>query len=309
MYVTRLMRNRLPVLLILTAACAQPRPAREITVFNAGALAKPLRVALDSFARRNGVTVRQESAGSLETARKITELGRVPDVVALADTAIFSRMLAGRTAAPVTPVGRSRMVLAFTPRSRFADAVSSANWTDVVRRPGVEVGRSDPSLDPAGYRALLVWQLAERYYGTPGLARALAAASPPRNVRPKSADLVALLQTGNLDYAWEYESAARNAGLRFVRLPAEIDLGDPALGDTYAQASVEIPAGSSHGSAQPIHGAPIVFGIAPLRAAPHGDVGVRFITYLMSSEGRRILADANFLPVTSVDVNSAPGAR
>lgn len=298
---TALRHSLIALLSSAAIACGSPRSSGEITVFNAGALARPLRVALDSFARRNALTVQQESAGSLETARKITELGRTPDVVALADTAIFSRLLGGRLAAPATPLARSRMVLAFTPHSRFATEISVANWTGLLQRPGVEVGRSDPTLDPAGYRALLVWKLAERFYGQPGLARALAAASPPRDVRPKSADLVALLETGNLDYAWEYESAARMAGLSFLTLPPEIDLGEPAFGATYAQASVEIPAASSRESASLIRGAPIVFGIAPLRNAPHGDVGTRFITFLMSPEGRRIMADAHFLPASSSD--------
>jgi molybdate/tungstate transport system substrate-binding protein len=73
----------------------------------------------------------------------------------------------------------------------------------------------------------MVWQLAERAYGEPGLAARLLAASPARNVRPKEADLVGLLQAGEMDYIWSYESMARAAGLRHVTLPTSIDLSDP----------------------------------------------------------------------------------
>ena len=75
-------------LLTLLIACGSRgdrSPARILVVFNAGSLARPLRAAMDSFAQREGVTALQESAGSLETARKLTELGKVPDVVALAE--------------------------------------------------------------------------------------------------------------------------------------------------------------------------------------------------------------------------------
>lgn len=261
--------------------------AARITVFNAGALALPLRQALDSFALRNGLTVSQENAGSVETVRKITDLGRTPDVIAVADTALFGTMLPGRLDGPIAVLGGTRLVLAYTDRSRFADQVNSANWPEVTTRAGVEVGRSDPALDPAGYRAIMAMQLAERFYGRPGLAGRLERAAPSSNMRPKSADLTALLQTGNLDYAWEYESVARSLGLRYVTLPPEVDLGDPALGATYSTASVEL-----RGSVPPLvlHGAPIVFGAAVLKDAPHPDVARRFITYLLSSEGRSILA-------------------
>ena len=64
-----------------------------LVVFNAGSLARPLRAALDTFAAREGVRVEQEQAGSLETARKLTELGRIPDVIALADYEVFPQLL------------------------------------------------------------------------------------------------------------------------------------------------------------------------------------------------------------------------
>ncbi len=276
--------------LIWGGACrrsARPDNAR-IVVFNAGALALPLRQALDSFARRNGLTASQESAGSVETVRKVTDLGRTPDVIAVADTALFGTMLPGRLAGPIAILGGNRLVLAYTGRSRFAAEVSSSNWPDITTRAGVEVGRSDPSLDPAGYRSLMAMQLAERYYKRPGLAARLEAASPARDMRPKSADLTALLQTGNLDYAWEYESVAQSLGLRYVTLPPEVDLGEPALGATYAAASVRI-AGRG-GAPMIMHGAPIVFGAAVLADAADQTAARRFITYLMSPEGRLILA-------------------
>lgn len=128
--------------------------ARTITVFNAGARARPLRVALDSFARADTLHAEQESAGSLETVRKRTELGRTPDVVALADTALFTQLLAAAIARPVVPLGRTRMVLAYTPKSRFSNEITTANWYQLLTRPGVETGRSDPTLDPGAATAL-----------------------------------------------------------------------------------------------------------------------------------------------------------
>ena len=275
-----------------------------LVVFNAGALAVPLRQALDSFARRSGITPSQESAGSVESVRKITDLDRNPDIIAVADTALFGTMLSGRLEGPVAILGSSRLVLAYTDHSRYAGQITPDNWTDLTTRPGVQVGRSDPALDPAGYRALMAMQLAERYYRKPGLAARLKAAAPDGDMRPKSSDLTALLQTGNLDYAWEYESVARDLGLRFVSLPSEIDLGDPAMAATYSAAVVDI----SPRKRLVMRGAPIVFGAVALKSAPHLTMARRFITYLMSSEGRAILA-ANGLKLRSDDDSAGVRSR
>jgi molybdate/tungstate transport system substrate-binding protein len=180
------------------------------------------------------------------------------------------------------------MVLAYTDRSASANTITAENWWQIITRPGVAVGRSDPNLDPAGYRALLVFQLAERAYAHPGLADALLAAAPPRNMRPKSVELTGLLQTGDLDYAWEYESAAREAGLRFVQLPPRIDLGDPADSAFYAQASVRVMGNTPRDTIE-FRGEPILFALSIPAHAPHPGVAERFVAFLCSDAGRRIL--------------------
>jgi molybdate/tungstate transport system substrate-binding protein len=176
-----------------------------------------------------------------------------------------------------TEFARNRMVITYTKGS-----ITAANWFDVLTKPGVEVGRSDPNLDPAGYRALLVWQLAERYYKRPGLADRLLNASPPRNMRPKSADLTALVQTGDLDYAWQYESVAQAAGLSYLMLPKEIDLSDPSESARYAQAAVRV-------DTVLVRGEPIVYGLSIPTDAPHRGPAERFVRFLLSDQGRAIL--------------------
>lgn len=274
----------------LTSSLVFAAQTDTLTVFDAGSLALPLKVALDSFAVRTHTVVQQENAGSLETARKLTELGRIPDVIALADYEVFPRYLMPNHVTWYTEFARNRLVITYTKGS-----ITAANWFDVLTKPGVEVGRSDPRLDPAGYRALLVWQLAERYYKKPGLADRLLAASPPRNMRPKSADLTALVQTGDLDYAWEYESVAQAAGLSYLVLPHEIDLSTPADSVFYGQASVRVDTVS-------IRGEPIVYGLSIPTHAPHAGPARRFVDFLLSAQGRAILRrqhlDALEAPIT-----------
>jgi len=274
---------------------------RTIVVYNAGSLALPLRTALDSFAARERATVEQENAGSLETARKLTELGKIPDLVAVADYEVIPLLLIPQHATWYAKFARNRMVLAYQDRSRGAGEINTGNWWQVVTRPGVQVGRSDPSLDPNGYRTLLVWQLAERFYKQPGLGARLLASAPPRNVRPKEADLVGLLQAGEFDYIWSYESIAQGAGLRYVTLPEAIDLGTPADSAAYAVASTRV-AGKTPRDSVTMRGQPIVYAFTVPTRAPHPAIAARFAAYLASDDGRRVLRSAKLDVLDRYDV-------
>ena len=277
-----------------------------LVVFNAGSLARPVRAALDTFAVREGVRFEQEQAGSLETARKLTELGRVPDIIALADYKIFPQLLVPEHTTWYARFARNRMVLAHTARSRHANVITPANWWQIVLRPGVETGHSDPDLDPAGYRSLLVMQLAERYHRQPGLAARLMAAIPPRNIRPKEIDLVALLETGELDYAFEYESVARGASLAFVAFPDSVSLGNMSDSAVYQHATVRV-VGRRPGDSLTIRGEPIVYALSIPRRAPHPRLAERFVAFLMSDDGRRVLR-ASHLDALDSAVLSGEGA-
>ena len=262
-----------------------------LIVYNAGSLARPIRAVLDSFAARTGTVVEQESAGSLETARKLTELHKIPDVIALADYKVFPQLLMPAHTSWYVAFARNRMVLAHDARSRFATEITADNWWEILQRPGVETGRSDPNLDPNGYRTLLVFELAEAHHRQPGLAERLLRASPSRNVRPKEVDLVALLQAGELDYIWSYESVAQAASLPYVRLHGEVDLGTPADSGFYARADVRV-AGSGAVDSITMRGEPIVYALSIPTAAPHRALAEQFVAFVLSADGARILRGA-----------------
>jgi len=255
--------------------------ADTLVIFLAASLAKPVQPILDDFAARTGTVVQRESGASLEHVRKITELHRVPDILWLADADVFPQMLVPRYAGWYAEIARNRMVVAYTPKSKHANEIDASTWTDILRRNDVEVGRTDPDLAPVGYRTLLVFQLAERYYGSPGLAKQLLDHAPPRNMRPNAAALAALLAAGELDYIYEYQSVAESNGFRFVQLPAAIDLGDPAHAAQYATASVTVR-GASKGSTATMTGEPILYGVTVPAAAPHRAAALRFLEFLTS---------------------------
>jgi len=302
--------------LAIVASCGSPAPesgqgagANNIVVYTAASVAIPIRAALDAFAAREHVTVQQENGGSLDIARKLTELHQIPDVVVLADYDVFPKLLMPEQTTWYADFARNRMVLAFTDKSKFASEVDSANWPKILERPGVQLGRANPDLDPNGYRTLLTLQLAERYYEQPGLYDRLMKLSPARNVRPKEADLVGLLQAGEFDYIWSYESLAQATRLRYITLPAAIDLGTPADSAVYAKATVKV-AGKTPNDTLTISGQPIVYALSIPKAAPHPAAAERFVAFLLSPDGRRLMR-ANNLDALGVPIiigNGEPAA-
>jgi molybdate/tungstate transport system substrate-binding protein len=307
--------RRLMILAVVSAiACTPSRESVDttkavsgtLTVYNAGSLARPLRMALDTFAVHNGLTINQENAGSLETARKLTELGKIPDVIALADFEVFPQLLMPNHVKWYAQFARNRLVIAYTDKSKYAREITPENWREILLRPGLAVGRSDPHLDPAGYRTRLAMQLAERHYKEPGLADRLLRAAPETNVRPKEADLVALVQAGELDYIWQYQSISEATGLKYVTLPHEVDLSTPEDSAIYATAHLRVRGRTPSDSVE-FRGAPIVYGLSIPERAPNRLAAENFLQWLFTDEGRAIMR-ANKLDVLDRVVIVGEGA-
>jgi molybdate/tungstate transport system substrate-binding protein len=278
---------------LATPLAAQSAPEGPLVVFNAGSLARPFSELLQAFkGRYSQVVPAQENSGSLEAARKLTDLGKIPDVIGVADYGVISRLLIPRHASWYATFARNAMVLSYTDQSIGAGEINGQNWWQVLLQPGVRTGHSDPALDPNGYRTLMVFQLAEKFYHQPGLAARLDRAIPPRYIRPKEADLTALVQAGELDYSWTYASIARTAGLRYVDLPPEVNLGDPKLAEWYAQAIVRLPGAHGQGKGTvEFRGEPIVYALTIPTAAPHPRAAQAFV---FSPEGQATLKKNGF---------------
>ena len=284
-----------------------------LVVYNAGSLAAPFRELLAAFVRKHSnVRPMQESSGSLEAARKLTELGKIPDVIAVADYNVIAKLLMPRQATWYISFASNAMVLSYSDRSTASREITPLNWWRILLRPGVRWGSSDPRLDPNGYRAHMVFQLAEIQYHEPRLAARLEAALQPRYLRPNEAQLTGLVQAGELDYAWSYESLARGGGLRWLQLPPEIDLSDPALSARYAQAEVVIsPSRPGAADSLRFRGEPILYALTIPSTAPHRELARAFVQFVLSSPGQSILRAAGLRllskPSVSGDGSEAAG--
>jgi len=130
----------------------------------------------------------------------------------------------------------------------------------------------------------MVIQLAETYYKIPGLYDKLIANRPKENIRPKSVELVSLLQTGNMDYAWEYLSVAVQHGLKYLILPDQINLGNYEYDDLYDKAVVSVT-GKEPGTFMDIRGQSVTYGVTLIKNAPNNEAAVAFLQYLLDPQG------------------------
>lgn len=261
----------------------------DLVIFHAGSLAVPFREVSERFKKRfPGVNIRAESAGSRDTARKVSDLGRRCDVLASADYEVIDSLLIPEHADFNIRFAANEMVIAYTDDSAYADTITSRNWPEVLLAEGVIFGRSDPNRDPCGYRTVMVLQLAEKHYRIPGLAGRLGEKNGSKFIRPKEVDLLALLEVGEIDFLFIYRSVALQHQLRFVLLPDEVNLKSVRFRDLYATVTVDL-SGKEPGQYVTRRGAPMVYGVTIPRNCRNRESAEAWVRLLLSEVGREVM--------------------
>lgn len=279
----------------ITTGCRNTK-SDEIIIFHAGSLSVPFKELATEYEKLNpGTKVLLEPAGSLVCARKITELKKPCDIIASADYFVINELLIPDYTKWSIRFATNEIVIAFQKKSKYASEINASNWMDILMKDDVTFSRSDPDSDPCGYRTILTFKLAEKYYNRPELAARLA--SKNRDfIRPKEVDLVALIEANAVDYMFQYKSVAIQHNLRYIELPREINLGDPSMNDLYKTVSQDVT-GSTPGSKITVTGEYINYSLSVLDNAPHYKDGVNFVSFLLSDKGMDIFRKNGQQPI------------
>jgi len=255
----------------------------DLIIFHAGSLSIPMKEIAAAFKQQNPeVNIMLEAAGSVECARKITELNRRCDVMASADYAVIDKLLIPKYADWNIHFASNEMAIVFTEKSRKSKEINKINWYRIMLDADIQIGRADPNLDPCGYRSVLVSKLAEKYYDQDGLAYRLMA-KDKNNMRPKETDLIALLETGNVDYIFLYRSVAEQHRLKYLLLPDEINLKNPDFSELYQTVSVEIN-GKNPSEKIIQKGESMVYGITIPKNSPNANVATAFVKFILTKD-------------------------
>jgi molybdate/tungstate transport system substrate-binding protein len=115
-------------------------------------------------------------------------------------------------------------------------------------------------------------------------------------LRGASVQLIALLESGDLDYAFEYESVIQQHHLSMVSLPAEVNLGEPNFETLYNQVQVNLDFQRFATVKPQFRGEQIGYGATIPASALHPVEAAQFLAFLLSSDGRNVM-EANHHPL------------
>jgi len=307
----------------VTACVPQGQTGAELYVINADSLMLPFQELAETFEAQNpDVDVLIEGHGSIQVIRQVTELGAEADVLAVADYSLIPMMMydvkipgtSNSYADWYMIFATNNMVVAYTSQSKYAEQINAENWYEILGRPDVVVGMSDPRFDSSGYRALMTCQLAELYYGNDSVfeditgefspsitvteANSTYTIDIPQVIRPSkmsirgsSIALLSTLQSGDIDYAFLYESVAEQHGLQFIQLPPEIDLFTDDFKTLCSGMSVTIDFQRFASVNPEFECQPISYGITIPQSAKHSELATEFIEFIYSEEGLRIFEE------------------
>jgi molybdate/tungstate transport system substrate-binding protein len=300
-----------------------------LVVFAAGSLIIPFGDLEKAFeSKYPQIDVQTQYHGSIQVMRHATELHEPIDVVATADASLIP-MLMYTTNNPDT--GRpyadwyirfasNHLAIAYQPGSLYANEINSENWYTILSRPDVKVGIADPRFDASGYRTLMAFSLAQKVNQNPRIFMnmfsgdfnyplgiftedGLTTITVPEIVETKTGShivirgasmaLIALLESGDLDYAFEYETVIEQHHLRLLPLPEAINLGSEAYSDSYGTVQVNLDF-QRFTTVKPLfHGEPIGYGITIPSSSLHPEQATLFIEFLLSPEGRAVMLADN----------------
>jgi molybdate/tungstate transport system substrate-binding protein len=332
------------LVMIPAAGCsAEEKEKTEMLVLTAGSLVIPMEELEAGFeALHPEVDLRFEGHGSIQVIRHITEIGDPADVGIVADYSLLPLFMylkempdGGIYTDWNIQFATNQFGIAYSPDSIYADEITAENRYEILRRPDVHFGFSDPRIDSLGYRTLMVLQLAEDYYGdeyifddiiTDNFRSTVTSTELDGNysirvpellestndriyLRGFSVQLLALLESHQIDYAFQYESVARQHGLEFLDLPVELDMSSQEMADYYRKVTVYLDF-QRFKSVEPVFtGEPILYGVTIPASAPNPELAEEFIRYLLGEEGRRILSE-NYqpliIPPTTDNIDSVP---
>jgi molybdate/tungstate transport system substrate-binding protein len=294
---------------------------QTLKVYCATSLLFPLeKVEADFEEVYPNVNVEIEGHGTIQVIRHATDLNEKIDVLLVADYLLIPRMMY-TAKMPNTDesfadyyvrFATNEIVLAYTNNSRYADEINSENWYSILTRSDVTLGLGNPQIASIGYHALTAIQLAENYYGEPSLFHNLITANldPPitsiqvgsnytitvpeiqnpkgdkLKLRSSEVDLIAMLDSGHLDYCLIYLSNAKQYGFNYIELPGEINMGSPQYESTYEQIQVIYEHQRFTTISLDRAGENIYYGLTIPKNAPNPDLAEEFVKFLLNGAGK-----------------------
>ena len=245
--------------------------AADVDVLYAGSLVNLMEHGIGpAFGKATGDTFRGFGGGSNGLANQIKGKLRRADVFISASPKVNDALMGGANGdwvAWYVTFAQSPLVIGYNPSSRFAEDLKTKPWYEVLREPGIKLGRTDAKLDPKGALTVQLLDKAEQAYHQPGLAQAvLGAPDNPEQVRPEE-NLAGRLQSGQIDAGFFYSTETSDLKIPAIPLPPEVALG-------------------------------AIYTISVVRDAADPAAAARFVDFLLSAPGQAVMKEHGLDVVT-----------
>jgi molybdate/tungstate transport system substrate-binding protein len=253
-----------------------------------------------AFAKANGVEYQGIGQGAYGLAHQLEgKLLQVDVFISITPGPIDIVKKAGLIDSAV-PIASTQMVIAYNPKSKFlpefeAAAQGKKPWYEVLQTPGVHFGRTDPATDPQGQNIIFTMLLAENFYKQPGLADRILGGYQNTQQIFTEPSVLSRMEAGQIDAASGYLSATRSQHLPFISLPDEINLSNPEMDAKWyktVQFSIKLPDGKE----ATLNTQPLVFYAAVLKDSKQPALAEKFVQFLQSPQGQKILEDNGYSP-------------
>ncbi|HLW55533.1 MAG TPA: extracellular solute-binding protein [Candidatus Angelobacter sp.] len=280
------------------AGIAAPALAEQPTVLDlayAGSMGSLMEGPLKAAAARDlKIELHGRAQGSNALAQLIVGGSLRPDIfIAVTPGPMLTVLRAGK-AESAQPIAHTEMVIAYSPRSRFAPDLAAAaegkkNWWEVLQQPGFRFGRTDPVTDPQGRNIIFTVMLASSLYRQPGLVEKILGPAINEKQIFTEPTVQARLQSGELDAASAYKIQPSPFHLPYIGLLKEINLSAPNLQADHPDLALSV-------GGKIFRPEPLIFYAAVLKDAPHGSAAAAFTEWLRGSDAQAIFRDYNYDP-------------
>jgi molybdate/tungstate transport system substrate-binding protein len=254
----------------------------DVNVLYAGSLVNLMEHSVGpAFDKATGLHFQGYAAGSNKIANEIKGGLRRGDVFISASPKVNTSLMGDANGNHVTwyvKFAESPLLIGYNPKSRFANDFRTKPWNEVLLEPGLRLGRTDPKLDPKGaFTIQLMTEAATKYNHPDFVEKTLGAPENPAQVLPEET-LVGRLQSGQLDAGFFYSTETSDLKIPSVHPAPELKIN--------ANYTLTI-----------------------LNDAPNAAGAARFVNFLLSAEGHKLLAEHGVdvvQPVVTGDAQAIP---
>lgn len=249
-----------------------------------------------NFEKEEGIKIKMTSTCSGKAAKEVKDYGMYIDLVISADYTIIDKQLVDNKFADWNILfAKNEMVLGYTKKSKHSKSIDADNWADTILKSGVKFGISAADDEPCGYRAMMVLQLAEKFYDMPGFKDKVI--SKAKYEKQSDIDVVNDLTSGEVDYIITYKTYAIEHGFEYLPLPKEINLFAARYSD-YMK-GVEVRNTTIDMDMEKISAACIYYSMTIPSTVQNRGAAVKLAKYIMSNDAAKIMEKHGFFIVCS----------